>query len=390
VDPNLPRPVARSRPLIESDPKAPAKPIPAFDLGRAAHRIERVIAERWKRLRDETCFIGGEEVVAFEEAYARYVGTAGCVGVANGTDALELALRALRLKRGEEVIVPSFSFIATAAAVSIAGGVPVFADVEPDTLNISVSNAASKVTDRTAGIIAVHLFGRPCALDNLQELCRRNSLWLIEDAAQAHGASFNGRRVGSFGELAAWSFYPSKNLGCFGDGGAVTGQDEGLVERVRRLANHGRIGHYLHATVGRNSRLDAVQASVLNSRLPLLEKDNHRRRQIAGIYRGELAGVGDLKFLKDSDGSLPVYHQFTVRTARRDALRECLRERSIGSSIHYPRPIHQQPAYKELAKDAQLPVSEAASQDVLSLPMFPELTEEEVERVCAAIRSFYG
>jgi dTDP-4-amino-4,6-dideoxygalactose transaminase len=376
--------------VTESDPRSSERPIPAFDLGRAAHRIERVIAERWKMLRDQTSFIGGEEVKAFEEAYARYIGTPGCVGVANGTDALELCLRALRVKRGEEVIVPSFSFIATASAVSIVGGVPVFADVEADTLNISVSSAASKVTDRTVGVIGVHLFGRPCEVDNLRELCRRNGLWFLEDAAQAHGASYNGQRVGSFGELASWSFYPSKNLGCFGDGGAVTGQDEGLVERVRRLADHGRMGHYLHATVGRNSRLDAVQASVLNCRLPLLEKDNHRRRQIAGIYRGELTGVGDIKFLRDRDGSLPVYHQITIRTARRDRLREFLRERGIGTSVHYPRPIHQQPAYKNLAKDTQLPVSEAASQDVLSLPMFPELTEEEVERVSRTVREFFA
>jgi dTDP-4-amino-4,6-dideoxygalactose transaminase len=376
--------------LIDSDPREAEAPIPAFDLGRAAHRIERVIAERWKRLRDETCFIGGQEVEAFEEAFARYLGATGCVGVANGTDALELAMRALRLRRGDEVIVPAFTFMATAAAVTLAGGVPVFADVDKDTLNLSPASAASKVTDRTVGVIAVHLYGRPCELSVLQELCSRNSLWLLEDAAQAHGAAVQGKRVGTFGELAAWSFYPSKNLGCFGDGGAVTGRDEGLLERVRRLANHGRIGHYLHAVVGRNSRLDAVQASVLNCRLPLLEKDNHRRRQIASIYRGELSGVGDLSFLKDREGSTPVYHQLTVRTPRRDRLREFLRERGIGSSVHYPRPLHQQPAYKEQAKEVSLPVCEAASQEVLSLPMFPELTEREVERVCIAIRDFFS
>lgn len=365
--------------------------VPYFDLARAARRIAPELEERWAAVMERTAFVGGPEVTAFEEAFAAYLETPACVGVANGTDALVLALRAVDLEPGDEVIVPAFTFVATASAVCLAGGRPVFADVEPETLNLDIVDAGRRVTERTVGVVGVHLYGRPFDVEGAQALCRRHGLWLMEDAAQAHGARFAGRRVGSFGRLATWSFYPSKNLGCFGDGGAVTGGDADLLARVRRLANHGRAEHYHHVEVGTNSRLDALQAAVLNCRLPRLEEDNQRRREIACHYHGGLADLPGLELLSDPEGVLSVYHQMTVRVpARRDALRAFLGERGVGTGVHYPEALHLQPALEPASGDPpSLPVAEAAGGDVLCLPMFPELEDREVDEVIAAIRAFW-
>lgn len=340
-------------------------------------------------MRDQTRFIGGSEVDDFERDFAQFQGVAACVGVANGSDAIELAVRALDLRPGDEVIVPSFTFIATAAMVQLAGGVPVFCDVEPDTLNLDPVSVTEKIGERTVGVIGVHLYGRPFDVPGILELCEGRGLWLIEDAAQAHGASLDGVRVGGSGVLGTWSFYPSKNLSCFGDGGAVTSNDEELAERVRRLSNHGRVGHYRHGELGRNSRLDSMQAAVLNCRLPRLEADNARRREIACRYHGRLQDLDGLRLLEDPPGAVSVYHQMTVRAARRDELQRFLAERGIGSAIHYPLAVHQQPAFADVAAGVHLPVSEAAARDVLCLPMFPELTDDEVDRVCDAVEAFH-
>jgi dTDP-3-amino-3,4,6-trideoxy-alpha-D-glucose transaminase len=365
--------------------------IPVFDLAPALRRIRPQLEARWARLLEATSFVGGDEVAAFERAYARFLDAPGCVGVANGTDALTVSLRALDLKPGAEVVIPAFSFFATLEAVVLAGGRPVLADVEAGTLNLDPEDAARRVSERTAGIVTVHLYGQPSDLDRLGELCRDRSLWLLEDAAQAHGARWRGKRVGTFGELAGWSFYPSKNLGCFGDGGAVTGRDEELLARVRLLANHGQSRRYEHQVVGTNSRLDALQAAVLALRLEHLEADNERRRALAAVYREELEGVGDLELLRSPDHCQPVYHQFTVMSAARDALREALAADGIGTAVHYPLPFHLLPAVRELLDDRpELPGATAAAERVLSLPMFPELERDQVGRVCAAIRGFFG
>jgi dTDP-3-amino-3,4,6-trideoxy-alpha-D-glucose transaminase len=279
--------------------------------------------------------------------------------------------------------------------------VPVFADIDAATFNLDPADAAARVTPRTAGIIGVHLYGRPFDVDGLLGVCERHGLWLVEDAAQAHGARYGGRRVGGLGRLATWSFYPTKNLACFGDGGAVTGNDRELLERVRRLANHGQSTRYHHVEVGMNSRLDSLQAAVLNCRLPLLESDNARRRELACRYYGGLAGAGDLALPPaDPPGSLSVYHQLAVRTSRRDALMRHLAGRGVESSIHYPSPLHLQPALRGTAAAAgtpatgviagELPAATAAAAEVLCLPIFPELANEEVEAVCAAVRGFFA
>ncbi|HEX4962158.1 MAG TPA: DegT/DnrJ/EryC1/StrS family aminotransferase [Thermoanaerobaculia bacterium] len=366
--------------------------VPILDLSRTRRRIASQLDERWRKILDESSFVLGPEVREFETAFASYLEVAACVGLGNGTDALVLALRALGLKPGDEVIVPAFSFFATAEAVALVGGKVVFADVDAETLNLDPADAAARVTSRTVGILGVHLYGRPFDVDALLALCQKHSLWLVEDAAQAHGARWKGKRVGGFGQLAAWSFYPTKNLGCFGDGGAATGNDRELVEKVRTLGNQGQSSRYHHVAVGTNSRLDSLQAAVLNCRLPLLDGDNARRGEIACRYHGALTGVGDLRLLPDRPEVRSVYHQFTVRTARRDELMAHLKTAGIASAVHYPEPLHHQPAMAGLVevRDGDLPVATAAGHEVLCLPVFPELTNEELEAVAAGVRSFFG
>ena len=365
------------------------EPIPVFDLQRATAAIRNELESRWGGLLNSLRFVGGDEVTEFEESFSEFLEIPGCVGVANGTDALMLALKALDLEPGDEVIVPSFTFIATAGAVSWLGGCPVFCDVEPQTLNIDIADVAEKISDKTVGVIGVHLYGRPFAGSELRSLCDSHGLWLVEDAAQAHGARSGGVRVGSLGDLATWSFYPSKNLGCFGDGGAVTGSSSELLARVRKLANHGRNQHYYHDQVGINSRLDSVQAAVLNCRLPRLEENNARRREIAARYSERLAGIDGLSVLVDAENAEPVYHQYTILLQQRDALKDHLADRGIGSAVHYPHGLHQQPAFAALEPRMRTcPVSTRAAQEVLCLPIFPELTEDEVERVVDAVAAF--
>src|SRR6185369_16974931 len=283
-------------------------PIPILDLSRARRRIAAQLDERWQRILDQSSFVLGPEVKEFETSFAGFLGVPGCVAMANGTDALVVALRALGLQPGDEVIVPAFTFFATAEAVALLGGKPVLADVDPQTLNLDPADAAARVTPRTKGILGVHLYGRPFDVDAILALCQKHNLWLVEDAAQAQGALWKGKRVGGFGQLAAWSFYPTKNLGCFGDGGAVTGNDPKLMEQVRLLANHGQTSRYHHVLVGTNSRLDSLQAAVLNCRLPLLDDDNARRREIACRYHGGLSGAGDVTLLQDRERVTCVYH----------------------------------------------------------------------------------
>ena len=370
--------------------------IPPFDLTRAAGDLAASVTGRWRELVGKAAFIGGGAVADFESAFAAYLGSAGAVGVANGTDALVVALRALDLAPGDEVIVPAFTFIATGSAVALAGGTPVMADVEPETLNLDPEDVARRLTERTVGVIGVHLFGRPFDVVALGRLCRERGLWLIEDAAQAQGAEAVGedgarRKVGNFGRLACWSFYPTKNLGAFGDAGAISGNDRELLERVRRIANHGRTEHYLHGELGTNSRLDALQAAVLSERLPGLDAANRRRGEIACRYAGALGGVEEVDLPADPEGAVSVYHQFTLLTDRRDALKEHLAAVGIGTGIYYPVPLHRQPALAGFASGRpELPVSERASRRALSLPMFPQLTESEVERVTTALGSFFA
>ncbi len=365
--------------------------VPVFNLSRAEQRIAVELDRRWADARQRTAFVGGDEVAEFEAAWSQFldpVDPVGCVGVANGTDALELSMRALEIMPGDEVLVPDFTFVATASAVALAGGTPVLVDVDPKTLNINFDQAETLVNERTVGYIGVHLYGCPYDLDRGAEFAKRHGLWVIEDAAQAHGARWDGARVGALGDLATWSFYPSKNLGCFGDGGAVTGRDDALVQRVRKLADHGRQEHYWHDRVGRNSRLDGLQAAVLNARLPTLDADNERRRSIAARYREVIEPLPTITALSVEDRAEAVFHQFTILVEDRDRTKEELAELGIGSAIHYPAPLHVQPLWKVRPEVVcgDYAVAVRAAQQVLCLPMFPELTDEEVETVADALQ----
>ncbi len=364
--------------------------VSVFDLGRALAEIRGELDARWRAILESKQFVGGPEVGEFERAFAGYLDAPDCVGVGNGTDALILALKALGAGPGDEVVVPAFTFAATAATVEWVGARPVFADVESATLNLDPERLEAAITDRTVGAIGVHLYGQPCDLDRIPEICKRAELWLIEDAAQAHGARFGDRRVGSFGDLATWSFYPSKNLGCFGDGGAVTGRSLELLERVRLLANHGAKTRYEHLEIGINSRLDSFQAAVLNCRLPLLDKKNERRGKIAGQYREAFTGLDGLACLAIDERSRGVFHQMTVTTSRRDELQAFLAERGIGSTVHYPAALPDQAAFARFAEEASdFPVALRAASEVLCLPMFPELTAAELDATIAAVREFF-
>ena len=341
-----------------------------------------------QRILDKTSFILGEEVRVFEAAWAQEVGAAGAVGVSSGTAAIELSLRALGIGPGDEVITTAHTFIATAEAITNAGARPVFADIDPVTFNIDPSHVEDLITDRTRAIVPVHLYGQPADLDALMELAERRGLWVIEDAAQAHGAEVGGRRCGSIGHLACFSFYPGKNLGAYGDAGAVTGNDPKVLDRIRRLRDHGRTTKYEHVEVGYAERIDALQAAILGAKLPHLADWTEARRRHAERYDELLSGA-DVDIPSVRDGVRHVYHLYVVRSSRRDALLEHLKAADVMAGIHYPIPLHQQPAYVALGYgDVSLPHTERAAAEVLSLPIYPELPDAALRYVADTVRAF--
>lgn len=341
-----------------------------------------------------SAFIGGEEVAAFERAFAAYLGVRHVVGVANGTDALEIALQALEIGPGDAVLTVPFTFVATVEAIVRAGATPLFADIGDD-FTLDVDSAAAVFERRTVkAVVPVHLYGQPADMDRLAALARRHGVALIEDAAQAHGAwcAVDGerRRAGSIGEAACFSFYPSKNLGAFGDAGAIVTNDDALAERLRLVANHGDRSKYEHVLAnGRNSRLDGLQAAVLRVKLARLDAWNARRRAIAALY-AERLGALPLRLPGERDGTESVFHQYAVRLADRDAVRSALAARGIGTAVHYPRALHQLEPFRRLGEPGAFPVSEAAAAEVLSLPMHPHLGEDSVERVATALGEVLG
>jgi dTDP-3-amino-3,4,6-trideoxy-alpha-D-glucose transaminase len=339
---------------------------------------------------DSAWYILGPEVEAFERELAAALGTRGSVGVANGTDAIELALHASGVGPGDEVVTTPLTAAFTALAVARLGARPVFADLDPETLNLSPAAVARAVTPRTKAILPVHLYGHPADLDPLLEIARSRGLVLVEDACQAVGAQYKGRAVGHVSGLAALSFYPTKNLGGFGDGGAVLVDDEAVRDRLRRLRNGGQSDRYRHEVAGVNSRLDEMQAAILRVKLARLAAWTERRRALAALYQSELAGV-PLRLPAEQPYARAVYHLYVVRHARRDALAAFLKDRGVSTLIHYPIPLHRQPAFSPFAPpEGSLPVAEAAAGEILSLPMYPELTDDQARRVAAAVRDFFA
>lgn len=360
--------------------------IPFLDLG-AMHAPLRAELDRcWAHAVDTGSFIAGSAVEKFESEFAQVCGSAFCVGVANGTDSLELILLALGVGPGADVVVPTNTFVATAEAVVNVGARPVFADVDPRTLLLTVDHVAEVLTPRTAAVIAVHLFGQPVDALALRAFADASGIALVEDAAQAHGARWAGIGVGSIGHAASFSFYPGKNLGAFGDGGAVVTDDAALADTVRSLANHGRVPGSAgeHQRIGRNSRLDALQAAVLTTKLAELSRWNEQRRTVHLRYCAGFAGSGvDLVHLDDR--ATAVHHLEVVRVPDRARVIDALREADIGFGIHYPTPCHQHPPYAAFAS-RPLPVAETAAEQILSLPMYPTLRAEEVDLVCDVVR----
>ena len=361
-----------------------ANPIPMADPAGEYRVLKDEIDAAVGRVLASGRYVLGPEGEALEREVAAYVGARHAVGCNSGTDALHLPLVAAGVGRGDEVVVPAFTFFATAEAVSYTGATPVFADIDPATFNLSVQSLAQKVTPKTRAVIAVHLFGQCAELDRIAELCRSRGLLLIEDCAQALGAEYQGRRAGSWGDFGCFSFYPTKNLAAAGDAGMITTSERKHEETLRMLRHHGSRQTYLHERVGRNSRLDEIQAAVLRVKLRRLDEFNAVRRRLAQRYRQKLKGVQAPA--EDARGR-HAYHQFTVRSGRRDAIREALARDGIAASIFYPTPLHRQPAYEAAQRGTSLPASEAAAKTVLSLPMHPLLDDASVDRVCARVEA---
>ncbi|WP_128970898.1 DegT/DnrJ/EryC1/StrS family aminotransferase [Bradyrhizobium tropiciagri] len=361
--------------------------IPFVDLKAQYATLKDEVAEAIRGVLESTQFVGGEAVASFERDFAAYCQVPYARGVANGTDAIHLALRALGVGHGDEVVTTAHTFIATAAAIVAAGAQPVFVDIDPDTHTIDPRMIERALTSRTKAIVAVHLFGQPADMGPIKDIARRRGLFVIEDAAQAHGAEYQGIRTGALGDVACFSFYPGKNLGAYGDGGAVTTNSAAIAERIERLRDHGRTTHYSHAEVGFNSRLDALQAAVLQVKLRRLDEWNDRRRRAAEWYSAELTHSG-IKTPFVRMGSTHVYHLYVIITNERDVIRSRLDEVGVASGIHYPLPLHLQPAFAYLGyKRGDLPCCEEMAAQSLSLPMFPELTRDQVRGITATVRA---
>ena len=360
--------------------------IPMVDPAGEYRALKPAIDEAVGRVLASGRYVLGPEGEALERELAAYIGVPHAIGVNSGTDALHLALVAAGVGPGDEVIVPAFTFFATAEAVSYTGAVPVFADIDSGTFNLAAGSLASLISPKTKAVIAVHLFGQCAALDEIAAICRKKNLVLVEDCAQSLGADFAGRRAGGWGDFGCFSFYPSKNLGAAGDAGLITTREKSHDEVLRMLRHHGSRQSYRHERVGWNSRLDELQAAVLRVKLGHLERFNDARTRVARRYREKLEGV-NLTLPREHGRGRHAYHQFTIQSARRDAIREALAAQEIASSIFYPIPLHKQPAYEAMSRARSLPAAEAAARAVLSLPMHPLLDEASVDRVCTVLRS---
>ncbi len=367
-------------------PKQPQ--VPFVDLGAQYRAISAEINEATLKVIRETDFILGREVRLFEEEFAEFCEAKYAVGVDSGTSALELALRAYDIGPGDEVITAANSFVASALAVSHAGATPVLVDADPHTFTIDISAINKAITPRTKALIPVHLYGHPADMDPIRQLAEQHKLAVIEDACQAHGTRYKGRRTGSLGHAAAFSFYPGKNLGAYGDGGMVVTDDRDVAKRVELLRNYGQQEKYNHLIRGYNRRLDTLQAAVLRVKLKYVDEWNAARRQHADLYRRLLAGSA-AAMPSEAEYATSVWHLYVIRVDQRDALREHLTSQGISTGIHYPIPIHLQPAYRDLGhKKGDFPVTEEYAQGILSLPMYPELLPSSIEFVAESIRDF--
>jgi dTDP-4-amino-4,6-dideoxygalactose transaminase len=364
--------------------------VPLVDLHRQHTALDPELKNAFEGIVRKSSFIGGAWLERFENDFAQYCGSRFALGVSSGTAALELAMRACGVGPGDEVLVPAFTFVAPAASVSALGGTPVFVDVDSHFYTLDIGSAETRISPRTKAVIPVHLYGQMADMECVAELARRKNLVVIEDAAQAHGARLEGKPVGSWGRAAAFSFYPTKNLGAWGDAGAVITEDAAVAHCIRLLRNHGSFrDKYCHEIIGYNHRLDALQAAVLAIKLKHLDGWNDSRRQAARRYREALQGL-ELILPDVRPNSTHVYHLFVVRTSHRDVLREFLQQRGVETGLHYPIPLHLQAAYQPLGHvEGHFPVSERLAREVLCLPMFPGITSAEIDWVAKCVCEFF-
>ena len=359
--------------------------VPLLDLGAQYAEIKTEMDAAIHRVLDSTRFIGGPEVSGLEEEIARYSRCAHAIGCASGTDALLLSLKALGVGPGDEVVTCAYSFFASAGVIVNVGAIPVFVDIDPSTYNLDPHRLEAAITPNTKAVIAVHLYGQCCDLTAVKAVCDKRKVYLIEDAAQAIGSEWEGRRAGSVGDLGCFSFFPSKNLGCAGDGGMVTAQDSGLADRVRLLREHGARPKYYHALVGTNSRLDAIQAAILRVKLKHLDRWSEKRARNANLYDQLLEGSRVGRPYRDARAR-HIFNQYVVRVPNRDAVRTRMGERGVGTEVYYPVALHMQQCFSMLGyHEGDMPHSEAAARETLALPIYPELTEDQIRYVAASL-----
>ncbi len=357
------------------------------DLKREYQEIKEEINQAIQRVLESGWFILGKELEAFEKEFAEYIGVKHVIGVNSGSDALYLAVKALGIGKGDEVITVSHTFISTVDAITRNGAKPVFVDIDPETYTMDVSQIEKKITERTKAIIPVHLYGHPSDMDPIMEIAGDYGLYVIEDASQAHGAEYKGRKVSSIGHVACFSFYPTKNLGAYGDAGAIVTNDDELAEKLRMLRNYGSPEKYYHDFIGINSRLDEIQATVLRVKLRHLEEWNGKRRKIAELYN-ELLEDSDVITPIEKEWAKHVYHLYVIRHQDRDKLQQYLLENGVKTQIHYPVPVHMQEAYLNLGVNAKLPATERVSKEILSLPMYPQISPREVYIVATLVKGY--
>jgi dTDP-4-amino-4,6-dideoxygalactose transaminase len=361
-----------------------------LDLKAQYQSIKSEVDQAIQNVIENSDFIGGKQVAQFEKNFSDYMGAGYCVGVANGTDALEIAIEALNIPAKSEIIVPANSFIASSEAVSRSGHRVVFSDIDKESYVISIEDIKNRITPKTKAIIAVHLYGHPCDMDELAKIAKEHDLYIIEDCAQAHGSKYKGKNVGSIGDIATFSFYPGKNLGAYGDGGAITTNNSELAVQCRKIANHGRVAKYDHDFEGRNSRLDSLQAAILNVKLKYLDGWIERRIQIANKYLLELDGIAGLILPVKQDWAEQAYHLFVIRTQRRDKLQSYLLQNNIQTGVHYPISLPKLKAYHYIGQANERMFANASDTSLLSLPIGEHLSNKEIEKVTFVIKSFFS
>ncbi len=365
--------------------------VPFLDLKANYLPLKQQILREIEEVLDNTAYVLGPKVKSFEERFAAAHNVSHCLAVSSGTDGNHLALWALGVGHGDEVIIPANTFIATAWGATLCGATPVFVDCEADSYNIDPSKVEEKITSKTKAIVAVHLYGQSADLDPLREIARRHNIALVEDAAQAHLAEYKGKKIGGLSDICSFSFYPGKNLGAYGEGGAVTTNSDELIEKVKRYREHGSVKKYYHEVLGHNYRMEAIQGAVLGVKMNHIAEWTERRRQVAAKYRELLGDISELTLPVEMPYAKHVYHLYVIQTENRDELQSFLNENGVATGLHYPLPLHMQECFKNLGyKESDFPVTERLASHGLSLPMFPEMTDEQIEYVASITKKYFA